>query len=47
VQRVHTVRIYRIGERAQSPEFILKARLAKGEISADAYQRLRDTVSEP
>jgi len=39
-----TVRTYRAGERAQSPEAILDARLAKGEITMDEYQRLKEAM---
>jgi uncharacterized membrane protein len=41
-----TVRTHRRGEQADSPEGVLKARLARGEITADEYRQLRDTLSE-
>jgi hypothetical protein len=40
------VRTHRAGERAQSPGTILDERLAKGEISADDYQRLKEVMGQ-
>ena len=42
-----TVRAYIWGQQADSPEAILKARLARGEISTEEYERLRDTLTQP
>jgi uncharacterized membrane protein len=39
-----TVRTYRAGERAESPQAILDARLARGEITIDEYRRLKDAM---